>query len=187
MLKDDVEAEDAVQEVYLRAFAHLGDFRSEASLSTWLTRIAMNEALMRIRRRRDTTELTEETMSATVVTFPVPGGQNPEEAAARAQIGRVLESAIDDLPDGFRTAFMLRAVEQFSTEETAAALGIPDETVKTRLFRAGRLLREAIGEQFASALAGAFPFEGARCNRVTEAVLARLCLPSTGSNQGEKE
>jgi RNA polymerase sigma-70 factor (ECF subfamily) len=185
MLKDEADAEDAVQEIYLHAFARLGEFRGESALSTWLTRIAVNEALMRLRCRRETAELTEETMSATIVTFPLPVGQNPEEVAARSQISRVLEAAIDELPDGFRTVFVLRTVEQLSTEETAAALGIPEDTVKTRLFRARRLLRTAIGDQFASALTGVFPFAGARCARITEAVMAELFLPNQDPDQGE--
>ena len=185
MLKNDADAEDALQEAYLRAFTHLREFRGEASLTTWLTRIAVNEALMRIRGRRDMTELTEEAMSATVVPFPTALGQNPEESAARSQVSRMIERAIDALPDGFRTVFVLRAVEQLSIEETAAALGIPEDTVKTRQFRARRLLRAALGEQFASALTGAFPFDGRRCDRITDAVLARLPSHSAGRDEGE--
>jgi RNA polymerase sigma-70 factor, ECF subfamily len=176
ILKDDPEAEDALQNAYLRAFTRLNEFRGDAKLSTWLTRIATNEALMRL-RRRDTAELTEESMNATVVPFPGAAPANPEQAAAHRQISRVLERAIDELPDGFRTVFVLRVVEQLSIEETAAALEIPEDTVKTRLFRARRLLRAALGDQFASALTDTFPFDGARCDRITEAVMARLPVP----------
>ncbi len=178
ILRDDAEAEDAVQETYLRAFTRLDAFRGEASLATWLTRIIMNESLGRLRRRRPTAELEcadQEAMSGSAAasssTLPSPEGQ-----AARAEIRRLVESAIDALPANFRTVFILRAVEQLSVEETAACLGILAETVKTRHHRAKRLLREALSRELGGMLEGAFPFAGARCDRINERVLARLGL-----------
>lgn len=184
VLKDNAEAEDAVQETYLRAFANLAGYAGTASLSTWLTRIALNEALGRLRRRRSMVELDEITESAAgagdrvgrVIPFPLaqPAILDPEHVAARAEIQRLLEQAIDELPPSFRMAFVLRFVEQMSVEETAACLGVPPQTVKTRVHRAKRRLRQALGERLVSALADTFPFAGARCARISESVLCRL-------------
>lgn len=170
ILKDDAEAEEAVQEGYVRAFTHLDRFKGEASLATWLARIVANEALGRLRRRR--------VLSASVVEFPVRPGQeglpgaSPEHAAARREIRRLIERAIDALPGPFRTVFVLRAIEQLSTKETAASLGIREETVKTRFHRANRLLREALGGEFASIWEDAFPFAGSRCEDLLYASIA---------------
>jgi RNA polymerase sigma-70 factor (ECF subfamily) len=179
VLKDDSEAEDAVQEAYLKAFGALAAFRGESSLRTWLTRIALNEALGRKRKQRPTVEIgtiiSLEENSAEIIEFPTMRTEpDPERNAARGEIRRLLESAIDSLPEAFRAVFVMRDVEEMSIEETAGLLGIRPETVKTRLHRARRLLRESLDEQFSSALKGAFPFGGARCARMTEAVLERL-------------
>lgn len=185
VLRDETEAEDAVQEAYLRAFANLHGYEGTAALSTWLTRIALNEALGRLRRRRTMIDLdrisgtlSEGEGGGRVVPFPLaqPAANDPEHVAAQAEIRRLLERAIDDLPEPFRMAFVLRFVEQMSTEETASCLGIPEETVKTRVHRAKRRLREALGEQLASTLTETFPFAGARCARISESVLRRLGL-----------
>jgi RNA polymerase sigma-70 factor, ECF subfamily len=178
ILRDPVEAEDALQEVYLSAFAALGGFRGGASLSTWLTRIAMNEALGRLRRRKVMSSLDDEEVSGSVIPFPLaqPSAADPEHSAARAEIRCLLETAIDELPVPFRTVFMMRAVEQMSTEEVAAVLDIPEETVKTRFHRAKRRLRDAVDDQLENALGEAFPFAGARCERIAARVLERLGL-----------
>jgi RNA polymerase sigma-70 factor (ECF subfamily) len=181
VLKNDGEAEDAVQEAYVRAFTRLAGFRGRSSLSTWLTRIVLNEALGRLRRRRPTTELSEiaelSRDSAEVIRFPgAEVESDPESAAARRQIAGLLERAIDALPDPFRLVFVLRTIEDLSVEETAAELGIPEATVKTRLHRAKRMLQKSLQAELGSALADAFPFAGSRCARMTEAVLARLGL-----------
>jgi RNA polymerase sigma-70 factor (ECF subfamily) len=179
LLKDDAEAEDAVQEAYLRAFAALSHFRGESSLATWLTRITMNEALGRLRRQRPTVELeaAETGESARIIRFPgVDAGADPERAAAQAQIRALLESSIDALPEPFRVVFVMRDVEELSIEETARFLHIQPATVKTRLHRARKLLRESLDGRLASALKDTFPFAGARCARITEAVLRRMAL-----------
>ena len=177
VLHDDAEAEDVVQEAYVRAFAALGDFRGDSSLATWLTRIALNEALGRLRRRRPTLDIEtfDARPEARVIPFPLMSpDMNPEQAAARQDVRRLLERAIDALPEPFRVVFVLRDVEEMSIEETAAQLGLRPETVKTRLHRARRRLREALDAELASALTDAFPFAGARCARITDAVLKRL-------------
>lgn len=183
----DHEAEDVLQEAYVRAFAAIGGFRGESQLATWLTRIVINEAHGRLRRRRPTVEV--EAIEAAqaggqVLAFPSrTGGEDPEGAAAHGQIRRLLERAVDDLPEPFRLVFMLREVEECTVEETAQALGIKPQTVKTRLFRARRLLREALDAQLADALTGAYPFLGARCQRIQEAVLARLGATAAASSE----
>jgi RNA polymerase sigma-70 factor (ECF subfamily) len=180
VLRDDGDAEDAVQEAYVRAFGALDSFRGDASLSTWLTRIALNEALGRLRKRRPTTDLTaldapEERDRMRVIPFPLmKSDADPEKAAARQQIRRVLEHAIDELPDPFRIVFVMRDVEEMSVEETAAQLHLHPATVKTRLHRARARLREAVKAQLESALQDAFPFGGLRCARTADAVLQRL-------------
>ena len=175
---NDAEAEDAVQEAYLQAFAHLSDFRHEARLSTWLTRIVINEALARVRRRRDLIELSQlDRMpdgSVRVLLFPnAPSASDPEADAARAQLRRMLERAVDDLPPIFRAVFMMREIEEMSVEETASQLGIGPATVKTRLHRARRLLRRAFDAHLVSTLKDAFPFDGQRCLRIADQVMQR--------------
>ncbi len=179
ILQNDAEAEDAVQESYLRAFAALPGFRGLASLSTWLTRITINEALGRKRKQRPTIGLEEmdaiQQSTAQVVPFPnMNSDTDPERSAAQREIRRLLEHAIDALPESFRVVFVMLDVEEMSIEETATFLGIRPETVKTRLHRARRLLRRSLDEHVASTLKGAFPFAGARCASITEAVLSRL-------------
>ena len=182
VLRDDAEAEDVVQESYVRAFAALAEFRGDASLSTWLTRIALNEALGRLRRRRPTVALeavdsAQERGEARIYMFPtLSADSDPERAVARREIRRLLEEAVDGLPDPFRVVFVMRDVEEMSTEETASQLALRPETVKTRLHRARRLLRKALDEKLATALKDTFPFDGARCARITDTVLARLGL-----------
>ena len=179
--RDDSEAEDVVQEAYTLAFTNLGTFRGDSSLATWLTRIAMNEALGRLRRSRPTVELSaldaEHRNDAHIIQFPMmTSNYDPERTVAQREIGRLMERAIDGLPDIFRVVFMMRDVEELSVEETAGLLGLPEATVKTRLHRARRLLRQALDEQLAPALAEAFPFDGMRCTRMADRVLERLGL-----------
>lgn len=179
ILRNDAEAEDVVQETYVRAFTGLDKFRGEASFSTWLTRIAMNEALGRLRRRRPTVEWTTygaDRAQAEIIQFPVSAaGQDPERTMAQGQIRAVLERLIDELPGSFRAVFVARIVEGMSVEETAALYGLKEETVKTRLHRARTLLRAALANQLGPALTDTFPFAGQRCERLTETVVRRLC------------
>jgi len=174
VLGDEQEAEDVLQEAYVRAFGSIAGFRGEAAVATWLTRIVLNEAHGRLRRRRPTVDLAalEASHGAAVLAFP--GVADPEAEAARAQARRLLERAVDQLPEAFRLVFMLREVEELSVEETAASLGLAPATVKTRLHRARRLLRLALSAELSDALSGAYPFLGERCARITASVLARL-------------
>jgi RNA polymerase sigma-70 factor, ECF subfamily len=174
VLRDDDEAEDVVQQTFLQAFTKMADFRGEANLRTWLTRIALNEALGRRRRQRPIVEIgqldsAQERVRSQIYLAPLTGS-TPERAAARTQIRRILEQAIDDLPPAFRTVLVMRDVEEASVEETATVLGIRPETVRTRLHRARRMLRESLGEQLASVLKDVFPFDRPRC----DALVARL-------------
>jgi RNA polymerase sigma factor (sigma-70 family) len=179
VLRDDAEAEDALQEAYINAFRKLDSFRGDSSLITWLTRITLNEARGRLRRRRETVPFDpsdeaqqEETR---VILFPTTAAlPDPEASAAHAQMRRVLERAIDGLPEAFRLVFVMREIEECSVEETAAQLALRPETVKTRLHRARRLLRDALDQEMARSLRESFPFLGPRCARLTETVLARL-------------
>lgn len=180
ILGEDSEAEDVVQETYIRAFQNLAGFRGDSSLATWLTRIAINEALGRKRKRRPVVELSQlETADdqgeVRVLIFPgAARGSNPEAEASRAEVRRLLEAAIDNLPEDFRIVFVMREIEQMSVEETATHLNLLPETVKTRLYRARRLLREALQQKLGSALQDTYAFDGLRCERVTNAVLVRL-------------
>jgi len=179
IVRNDADAEDVVQAGYVHAFTHLASFRAEAQLSTWLTRIVINEALGRLRRTKPTTGLEqvelEQGTSAQIIQFPLlQNHPDPEAAMSRQEIRALLEQAIDALPDPFRAVFVLRDVEGLSAEETAAQLMIRAETVNTRLFRARRLLRTAIEAQLAPALGELFPFDGERCVHMADRVVADL-------------
>ena len=176
ILRDDAEAEEAVQDAYLKAFRSLEGFRRESKLSTWLVRIVTNEALMR--RRRSIRSAAVIPINATEED-PVESREGPDRAAERGELRRLLESCVDRLPDDYRLVFVLRALEEWSVEETATALGIPEPTVRTRFFRARAQLREALAREIDLSLENAFGFDGARCDRVVAAVLSRLC-PRSG-------
>ncbi len=184
VVRDDGEAEDVVQEAYVRAYAALAGFRGESSLATWLTRIVLNEAFGRLRRRRPAEvleALDDVPQESRVVMFPgVHAMGDPEAAAARAEVRRLLERAVDELPEAFRLVFIMRDIDEMSIEETAAQLDIRPETVKTRLHRARKLLREHLHEKLASVLKDSFPFAGTRCARIADAVMARLPLADKG-------
>lgn len=177
ILDDDAEAEEAVQEGYIRAFTRLDGFKGDASFATWLARIVLNEALGRLRRRHPTIALDEVAAELPDDEADRTGAEpSPEQAMARVEIRRAIEKAVDALPAPFRSVFMLRAIEQLSVEETAACLGILSETVKTRFHRAKKLLRLSLADQLATILDGAFPFRGARCDRLVATVINRLGL-----------
>lgn len=180
ILKEDAEAEDAVQEAYLLAYRGMSKFRGDAKLSTWLVRIVANEAIARTRKRSRRAEViqlnsdAQEESEAVAQNETRTSPEQPERAAQRAQTRRLLEAKIDKLPDAFRTVFVLRAIEELSVEETAVALGIPEATVRTRFFRAKSLLRESLSREIDLAYGDAFAFAGARCDRIVAGVMARL-------------
>jgi RNA polymerase sigma-70 factor, ECF subfamily len=177
ILRNDGEAEDVVQETYVRAFTHLQDFRGDSTLATWLARIAMNEALGRLRRARpsvDFSTLAPGVLEAQIIQFPLAASEDPERSMAQREIQVVVEHAIDELPDGFRLVFITRVIEGMNVEETAEILGLKPETVKTRLHRARIMLRENVEKKIGPVVMEAFPFAGKRCERLTDAVLKRL-------------
>lgn len=179
VVNDDIEAEDVVQEAYVHAYEKLATFRGEASLLTWLTRIVLNEAYGRLRRRHNTVDIAVvEAIQADggrVIAFPSKfGNEDPAAGAARDQIRIVIERAIEKLPEAFRIVFVMREIEGCTVEETATSLQLRPETVKTRLHRARRQLRAALHESLTSALSDAFPFLGPRCDRMTNEVMKRL-------------
>jgi RNA polymerase sigma-70 factor (ECF subfamily) len=172
---DDGEAEDVVQEAWTRAYAHIGEFRGDARIATWLVRIALNEALGRKRRVRPMIEIDEidERQATRVIMFP-SASNDPESDLSRRQVRRILEEAIDSLPSLFRTVFVLRAVEDMSVEDIALQLGIPEATVRTRMHRSRTLLRKTIEKKLSASLIDVFPFDGVRCKRLTDRVLAMI-------------
>jgi len=180
ILRDDAEAEEAVQEAWMQAYRGLESFRGDSKLSTWLIRIAANEALGRLRRRKRTAEVIPMSIDDSAdesardnMPDETPGA-GPDVQAMRGEVRRLIEKRIDALPDQFRAVFVLRAVEELSVEETAAALDIPEATVRTRFFRARSLLRESLSREMDMAVENAFEFLGARCDRITAAVMARI-------------
>lgn len=186
ILKNDSEAEDVVQDAYIKAFTHLDGFRGESALSTWLSRIAMNEALGRLRRQRSQGELQNgelqnieaQDSEARIIPFPHSmTNSDPEQTMAQREILRLVERATDNLPGIFRIVFMTRVIEGMSIEETASLLNLHPDTVKTRLYRARQLVREELDKQIGPVLMDAFPFAGQRCEGLTSAVLQRLNLP----------
>jgi RNA polymerase sigma-70 factor (ECF subfamily) len=178
ILKDDAEAEDALQDAYLEAYRHIGDFRGTAQLATWLVRIVVNQALMRLRKQRRSTVVPFERHDAQEPDQEMQLADEHQETAPatmmRAEVRKVLERRIDELPIVFRTVFIMREVEEMSVEETAEALGIPPATVRTRLFRARALLREGLARDLDLATGDVFGFAGARCDRIVSGVLSRL-------------
>jgi len=178
ILSDDSEAEDALQEAYVRAFTHLQGFRGESNLGTWLARIVMNEAFGRLRHRRQSLSFDApeaHRAEAQIIPFPqtISSG-DPERVIAQREILKLVERAADKLPRIFRTVFIARVVEGMSVEETASLLNISPRTVKTRLHRARRLIRQHLDREIGPVLMNAFPFAGARCRRLTESVMQRL-------------
>jgi RNA polymerase sigma-70 factor (ECF subfamily) len=179
IVRDNTEAEDVLQEAYLSAFGNLTKFRADASLATWLTRIVVNRAIGHRRSKSIMVPLdaaeTIKRLEAEVGTLPNLASElDPEWAAARGQVRDLVERAIDNLPGPFRVVFVMRMVEQLSVKETAASLGMREGTVRTRLHRAKKLMREQLQTTLASALTDTFPFQDPRCANFTDALLARL-------------
>jgi RNA polymerase sigma factor (sigma-70 family) len=179
ILRDDAEAEDALQDAYLDAYRHIEDFRGSSRVATWLTRIVINHALMRLRKqKRDRVVVPmvrEQATGESVMEREVADtrAEAPPAATLRAEVRRLLERRIDELPLSFRTVFVMRDVDEMTVEETAESLGIPSATVRTRLFRARALLREALARDIQDATIDVFGFAGARCDRIVALVLAR--------------
>jgi RNA polymerase sigma-70 factor, ECF subfamily len=179
VVRDQDEAEDVLQEAYTRAFSHFAGFRGESAVFTWLAAITLNEARGRLRRRRHTVPMetveTAQAKRAEILMFPaMTPTSDPEGELARAQVRRLLERAVDELPEPFRVVFMMREIEELSIDETAALLGLKPDTVKTRLFRARQQLRKLLDKKFVQAAPEMFPFLGRNCAQTTEAVLDRL-------------
>ncbi len=185
ILRDDAEAEDALQLAYLHAYRSIGGFRGESRLSTWLTRIVVNEALMRVRKHGTEgaviplDSVTDEEGNLLSSEGSTASVERPDAAAMRGEIRTLIERKIDALPDVFRTVFVLRALEELSVEETAGCLGVPEATVRTRFFRARSLLRESLAKEVDYAIDGAFAFDGSRCDRIVSGVLDRLRTPDS--------
>lgn len=171
VLRDEAEVEDAMQQTYLLAYAHLADFAGASSFTTWLTRIALHEALGRVRRPNRLVAVGDDGLPEDTVT---PPPETPEDHAAARETARLLERCIDRLPATYRSVVVLRDVDQLSTAETAEALGVTEETVRVRLHRARAALRRAVAEDLAESAAHAFPFHAPRCDRVVAFVMARL-------------
>ena len=169
LLRDEREAEDAVQQAWLAAYAHLDQFAGASAFSTWLTRIAINEALARVRQRARLEVVADVPDEAEGV--PDMRTLDPERRAGDRELGHILEQAVDVLPDLYRTVFVLREIEGLSTADTAACLSISDDVVKVRLHRAKLALRDALFERAGAGAASAFTFLGARCDRMVAAVL----------------
>jgi RNA polymerase sigma-70 factor (ECF subfamily) len=177
ILRDEDEAEDAMQQAWIAAYQHLGDFQETAPFATWLVRIAANEALQRLRRRRPLTALPagaeEERMDV--------HAEDPEERAAAREAGRLVERAVDRLPAHYRVVFVLREVEGLSTADTASALGIGEDAAKVRLHRARALLRRELEDVVDRGARDAFPFLAPRCNRMVAAVMRAIGAPGPGA------
>ena len=180
ILRDDAEAEDALQDAYMAAYRAIGGFRGDAKLSTWLTKIVVNECLARLRKSRRAAQVIPidgdaEAANAVAEIRMSQESPNPTETEAMsAQARRLIEAKIDDLPDVFRVVFVMRAVDEMSVEEVAAGLGIPEATVRTRFFRARGLMREALAREADRAIESAFSFAGERCDRIIERVIAEF-------------
>ncbi len=179
ILKDDWEAEDAVQEAYVRGFSRLSEFEGRSSLSTWLTRIVVNEALGRLRKRRPSADFADVERGVVdngqLVPFPLAAPQlDPERAMAQSQLNNILEKAIDALPEVYRVVWVARVIEERSVEETAALFDLEPATVKTRLHRARALLRRELEGSVGPMLTDTYQFGGARCERMADRVIARL-------------
>jgi RNA polymerase sigma-70 factor, ECF subfamily len=187
IVKDDAEAEDTLQDAYMQAYQSLARFRSESRLLTWLTRIVVNEAVARLRksaRRAEVISLDggmDYEQPAAEAAMSLGQSESPDSAAMRAETRRLLERKIDELPEAFRTVFVLRALEEMTVEEVSAVLGIPEATVRTRYFRSRSMLREALSRELDFTLEEAFSFDGERCDRIVAGVMKRVLMSGKGA------
>jgi RNA polymerase sigma-70 factor (ECF subfamily) len=174
IVRNEAEAEDVVQDAYVRAFAHLDQFEGRARFGAWLTRIAVNEALARLRMQQRIQPLAEDGGEGE---YAVPANchfRNPEEHTSNEELGRILEEALLSLPEQYRAVVMLRDVQEMSTAETAEALGLTEENVKVRLHRGRAFLRESISDRVGTTAREAFSFMGTRCEQMTALVMRRV-------------
>lgn len=177
VVKDEADVEDVMQQAYINVFTHLDQFEGRSQFSTWLIRIALHEAFSRRRKMRRSESMapnrSDDDGGELMDTFTSPHA-DPERQAYAQELHRVLEAAVDTLPQTYRTVFMLREIEGLSTSETAEGLGLGDEAVKTRLHRARAMVRRAVTARIGAVATGAFQFHAPRCDRVVAAVLARV-------------
>jgi RNA polymerase sigma-70 factor (ECF subfamily) len=180
ILKNDTDAEDALQEAYITAYSALQKFRGESKLSTWLARIVINEALGRLRKKKSESVVIDLSAQGREERSVESGAEmdaaraSPEEATLHAEVRALIERKLDELPTAFRTVFVMRELEEMTVEETAQCLGIPEATVRSRLFRARGLLRASLEREVGRAMQDVFSFAGARCDRIVAAVLDRI-------------
>ena len=174
ILRDDGEAEDVMQDAYVRAYQHLGQYAGAAPFSTWLTRIAVNEALTRLKGRKRAQQLEDIDSNGDGPLYVADNSPDPEQNASVAELGHLLEQAVLDLPEHYRAVVMLRDIEEMSTAETAAALDLTEENVKIRLHRGRAMAREWLFDRVGSQAKEAFPFMGVRCDRVVAMVFDKL-------------
>jgi len=176
-LRDRTEAEDALQDAYISAYRSMGQFRGDASLSTWLSRLVLNECFARIRRsarRRNVVSIVSPGVPIESPPMFADDSDSPDRTLGRAQMRDLLERKVDELPENFRAVFVLRSVEELSVDETAGTLGIPEETVRSRHFRAKTMLRESLARELNLAERDLFEFGGLHCDQIVARVMARL-------------
>lgn len=173
ILKNDGEAEDVMQDAYVRSYQHLGQFQGKSSFITWLTRIAMHEAFSRARRQRRQMSLDSDQTCAAPGLAVTPEN-SPERNVANMELHNALESAILSLPANYRSVIIMRDVEEMTTAEAASSLEISEESVKVRLHRARALVRRALYRQSGKYIREVFAFPATRCDRVVAAVLSRI-------------
>ena len=176
-LRDETEAQDALQDAYLQAYWSIGQFRGDAALATWLSRLVLNECLGRLRRnnrRQKVVPIVSSPTDREIDAVCANESELPERTVGRAQMRALLERKLDEIPEAFRVVFVLRSVEELSVEETAQSLGIAEATVRSRHFRAKSLLRESLAQELDLAERDVFEFGGAHCDRVVAGVLGRL-------------
>ena len=189
VVKDEAEVEDVMQQAYINAFTHLHQFEDRSEFSTWLTRIVLNEAFARRQKmlRTESLAIRAGDNSRALMEEITSTQPDPERQAYAQELRRVLEHAVDELPESYRTVFMLRDVEGLSTSETGAGLGIGDEAVKTRLHRARAMMRRSVSARLGELSGSAFAFHAPRCDRVVAAVLESIQVGSTATQPESRE
>jgi RNA polymerase sigma-70 factor (ECF subfamily) len=183
ILRNDAEAEDVIQDAYVRAYTHLGQFAARSPFSSWLTRIAVNEALARRRSSKQHLEVDATEFDGEISVQDLSKSPDPEQNASGAQLREFLEQAVLELPEQYRTVIMLRDIEELSTAETADALDLTVENVKIRLHRGHGMIRNWLFERIGARAKDAFPFMGIRCDRVVQAVFCRIANCATSDSQ----